>query len=703
MAALLTAVLGCALHAGAPADEAIVASFGGASSGDGAAVVLNGIWKFDLLAPDQLAENCEATALDPFGHAVVTGGWIPARESLVEPRIEPLDPTWIIGPASGDVGGGIMSFYDERTGGFIISHFSVMESPIVSVPSLGLDFSDGPLALDFTFASNSDPVPLFLRFIVGSRVLVGPSWSSWIDSDLTIFAGPQDYRVPLAHLIGPGIDAIQFRIGVYNQLDSFTDGGGIAAAQTKGPAVDKAKVDAKKPPAGYEFERLVPDISQEKKAICIAAAFANVMSYWANNGFPQLLEGGATQAEKNLKIRDALAKLCHSADIVAGGQDMGTAGAQEYLKTHNATSTTAGMGNPYLTYGGKTGAGATWTWLKDNFNQNSLAVINITHAKADGTLLKPDQKHYLTVARIEEKPDGKKFLYCANPWGEHHHAVTQQNKKDAYHRLDVTVLPDGRIRLDDEDLEKNTAGFEDVVAMVDHLRVISIYTIRRFPLLPPPPAPSTTGSGSVGPMSLVMRSGDKRDGSGARAVTSPSSGGVSGGEDTYALTVVNDLDQPLRFFALQLAVPYDNVQSPRGWSWQPLPANPIGLPECSELVGDNGIAWTADRDDAAIPPGGSLDGFGYDVAAGTPFSNDGPVTLAQDDDELLFGVTSGPVSPCIADLDHNGIVNGFDLAMLLGDWGPCAAATTCPADLNGDEIVGALDLAILLAAWGPCR
>ncbi len=59
-----------------------------------------------------------------------------------------------------------------------------------------------------------------------------------------------------------------------------------------------------------------------------------------------------------------------------------------------------------------------------------------------------------------------------------------------------------------------------------------------------------------------------------------------------------------------------------------------------------------------------------------------------------------------ADLD--GDVDPFDLALLLGNWGPCDApctpgdpADTCPADFDGDCTVGAADLAILLGNWGP--
>jgi hypothetical protein len=54
---------------------------------------------------------------------------------------------------------------------------------------------------------------------------------------------------------------------------------------------------------------------------------------------------------------------------------------------------------------------------------------------------------------------------------------------------------------------------------------------------------------------------------------------------------------------------------------------------------------------------------------------------------------------CPADFDGSGAVGAFDLAILLGSWGPCAG---CPADLDGDDDVDAADLAQVLGAWGMC-
>jgi hypothetical protein len=63
--------------------------------------------------------------------------------------------------------------------------------------------------------------------------------------------------------------------------------------------------------------------------------------------------------------------------------------------------------------------------------------------------------------------------------------------------------------------------------------------------------------------------------------------------------------------------------------------------------------------------------------------------------EVRYGMTEP------ADLNLDGVVSGFDLALLLGAWGPCPTRDeSCPADLDGNDVVNGLDLAVLLAAWG---
>lgn len=50
-----------------------------------------------------------------------------------------------------------------------------------------------------------------------------------------------------------------------------------------------------------------------------------------------------------------------------------------------------------------------------------------------------------------------------------------------------------------------------------------------------------------------------------------------------------------------------------------------------------------------------------------------------------------------ADLNRDGAVNGFDLGMLLGNWG----GFDPQADLDGDNVITGADLGLLLGAWQP--
>lgn len=56
--------------------------------------------------------------------------------------------------------------------------------------------------------------------------------------------------------------------------------------------------------------------------------------------------------------------------------------------------------------------------------------------------------------------------------------------------------------------------------------------------------------------------------------------------------------------------------------------------------------------------------------------------------------------PCLGDIVPDGVVDGVDLAALLGAWG--SAGGPWDADLTGDGAVDAADLAVLLGDWGGC-
>ncbi len=77
---------------------------------------------------------------------------------------------------------------------------------------------------------------------------------------------------------------------------------------------------------------------------------------------------------------------------------------------------------------------------------------------------------------------------------------------------------------------------------------------------------------------------------------------------------------------------------------------------------------------------------------------------AGDDPNDLFTVTfrvlgegSGTAAACVGDLNNDGVVNGADLGLLLGNWNNSGVG-----DLNNDGIVNGADLGLLLGNWGVC-
>ncbi len=93
-----------------------------------------------------------------------------------------------------------------------------------------------------------------------------------------------------------------------------------------------------------------------------------------------------------------------------------------------------------------------------------------------------------------------------------------------------------------------------------------------------------------------------------------------------------------------------------------------------------------------------------------PDTDDCPQAPGTCGDAPVVDMGSYEFQLCPADFDGSGDVEAFDLAQLLGAWGPCPKpcepgdpAGTCAADLDGDCVVEAFDLALLLGNWGPCE
>ncbi len=76
------------------------------------------------------------------------------------------------------------------------------------------------------------------------------------------------------------------------------------------------------------------------------------------------------------------------------------------------------------------------------------------------------------------------------------------------------------------------------------------------------------------------------------------------------------------------------------------------------------------------------------------------VWQSSDDGFVTTDFRAGVVTDGLpADLNGDGLVDGTDLAILLGSWGGCGDCEQCPADLDGNCEVDGGDMATLLAAW----
>lgn len=104
---------------------------------------------------------------------------------------------------------------------------------------------------------------------------------------------------------------------------------------------------------------------------------------------------------------------------------------------------------------------------------------------------------------------------------------------------------------------------------------------------------------------------------------------------------------------------------------------------------------------------------GGNVQAMSVFDDDGdgpipPALYVVGDFTSAGGVSSpgiarwGRCAPaCPADLNTSGSVDGADLGIMLGAWGPCTGQP-CDGDLNSDGQIDGADLGALLGAWGEC-
>jgi hypothetical protein len=124
-------------------------------------------------------------------------------------------------------------------------------------------------------------------------------------------------------------------------------------------------------------------------------------------------------------------------------------------------------------------------------------------------------------------------------------------------------------------------------------------------------------------------------------------------------------------------------------------------------VADGALTWTADATFASNPNANALRWstmfnfwFDADTDPQPVLSSLGlfkPGTVEGDPNSVNISVAGPSEPPCPGDYIANGVIDGSDLAFLLGAWG------TDDGDLTGNNTTDAADLAVLLGAWGPCK
>jgi hypothetical protein len=122
---------------------------------------------------------------------------------------------------------------------------------------------------------------------------------------------------------------------------------------------------------------------------------------------------------------------------------------------------------------------------------------------------------------------------------------------------------------------------------------------------------------------------------------------------------------------------------------------------------NQGLMYAFDGSWDDIERGPSCAGFASSSMAVIEFQSDCNNDGIVDKGQILQGQLADSdndgipnVCECVCDVFRDFNVNGIDLGILLGQWGPANQFTV--TDFNGDGTVDGSDLGQLLAAWGPC-
>jgi hypothetical protein len=117
------------------------------------------------------------------------------------------------------------------------------------------------------------------------------------------------------------------------------------------------------------------------------------------------------------------------------------------------------------------------------------------------------------------------------------------------------------------------------------------------------------------------------------------------------------------------------------------------------------LSWSTIDGGGGTPGNGSSSGGGFVLSGtiGQPDATPGNVLTGVSGRNTytltggFWAVPAAPSNPCPADLNQDGIVDGADLGLLLGNWDLSGLG-----DITLDGVVDGADLGLLLGAWGDC-
>ena len=108
------------------------------------------------------------------------------------------------------------------------------------------------------------------------------------------------------------------------------------------------------------------------------------------------------------------------------------------------------------------------------------------------------------------------------------------------------------------------------------------------------------------------------------------------------------------------------------------------------------IGMSVDNDGQTVFGWIQIDGTGLDLEI---------TRWAYQDSGESIRIGEGYVTACDGDINNDGRVDGADLGLLIGNWGPCEERplSDCEADIDGDGRVDGADLGLLMGNWNGCE